>query len=209
MALTPSLDLPRSAWLAVARWTGLVTLGSVIISALASTALLGVLAQGINGPGLAASIIMPILLGGPTMFYLSLGRQKLKHANAQLQVLASTDWLTGCLNRRAFTDQVTAALASTGGAMPPHGALLIIDADHFKTINDRYGHERGDEALQLIAAAIKRASRSGDIVGRLGGEEFGVFLARADAIETDAVAEHIRWSVAAIDFPPARPTRYP
>ena len=59
------------------------------------------------------------------------------------------------------------------------GALLIIDADHFKKINDSFGHLTGDKALLEIAAAISRSIRSGDVLGRIGGEEFGAFLAGA------------------------------
>jgi diguanylate cyclase (GGDEF)-like protein len=149
------------------------------------------------------SIVMPLILGTPVMFYLALGRQRLKQANAELARLASTDWLTDCLNRRAFTQDVDKRLRWSGGAgLRAEGALLMIDADHFKTINDRFGHERGDEALQLIARAIRGAVREGDLVGRMGGEEFGVFLENADAATVAAIAEGIRAAITAQVFAP-------
>jgi diguanylate cyclase (GGDEF)-like protein len=83
------------------------------------------------------------------------------------------------------------------------GAFLVIDADHFKLVNDRYGHQKGDDALQLIARAIQTALRQGDIVGRIGGEEFGVFLPKAGFAQAGIVAERIRSQINEIEFPPA------
>jgi diguanylate cyclase (GGDEF)-like protein len=80
--------------------------------------------------------------------------------------------------------------------------LLFVDADDFKSVIDRFGHEAGDDALQLIASAIRQAVRSTDLVGRLGGEEFGVFLTDSDTATADHVAERIRRSVSAIAFAP-------
>ena len=80
--------------------------------------------------------------------------------------------------------------------------LLIIDADHFKKINDTFGHLAGDDALLEIAAAITRGLRVGDIVGRIGGEEFGALLVGADEAEAEAVAERIRREVETITFRP-------
>ena len=88
------------------------------------------------------------------------------------------------------------------GARADRGALLIIDADHFKTINDNFGHLTGDEALLLIASAIGRGVRSGDILGRIGGEEFGAFLVGATQEEAKRVAERIRSEVELIRFQP-------
>ncbi|TIP53219.1 MAG: GGDEF domain-containing protein, partial [Mesorhizobium sp.] len=72
---------------------------------------------------------------------------------------------------------------------------LVIDADHFKRINDSYGHLTGDEALLLIAGAIERGVRSGDVLGRIGGEEFAAFLVGASEHEAKHVAERIRREV--------------
>ena len=155
------------------------------------------LGQGLNGPGLAAAVALPVLVGGPVMLFHLIRLHQLRLANQKLQVLASTDWLTACLNRRAFTHQVTDHLTEA-----PEGAFLVIDADHFKVINDHYGHDRGDEALQLMAATIKASIRDGDLVGRIGGEEFGVFLKGANLETARIVAERIRKAIEKASFAP-------
>jgi diguanylate cyclase (GGDEF)-like protein len=99
------------------------------------------------------------------------------------------------LNREAFFEMLEKARMESG-----RGTLLIIDADNFKQINDNHGHLTGDAALLRICAAIERAARDCDIVGRIGGEEFGVFLAGADRAESLRVAERIRDAVAGIVF---------
>lgn len=80
--------------------------------------------------------------------------------------------------------------------------MLIIDADNFKSVNDHFGHDRGDEALIAIAKAIKDMLREPDLVGRLGGEEFGVFLPGASREQAELVAERIRQNVTAARFTP-------
>jgi len=88
-----------------------------------------------------------------------------------LSTLATTDTLTGLLNRRAFMDRANRSLTREGT-----GLLLLLDADHFKRINDQCGHGAGDAALVAIAAHLRAVLRPGDILGRLGGEEFAAFL---------------------------------
>jgi diguanylate cyclase len=82
------------------------------------------------------------------------------------------------------------------------GALLIIDVDHFKNVNDSFGHDCGDEALKIIAQAIKGVVREIDLVGRIGGEEFSVFLPGTDPNRTQLVAERIRAAVSTVEFYP-------
>ena len=190
-------ELPAAAWMTVIRWTLFVTIASVAASVAVSQAIMLTLSQGLSVAGLAAAAILPILLGTPLMFYHLLRLQQLRVANQKLQVLASTDWLTTCLNRRAFTHQVMGQLTEA-----PEGAFLVIDADHFKVINDHLGHDRGDEALQLMADTIKANVRDGDLVGRIGGEEFGVFLKEAKLETARLVAERIRRAIATASFAP-------
>lgn len=190
-------DLPGEAWATVFRWTGILVAASIAISVGVAHLIMSTLASGLSGPGLAAAITLPILLGGPTSFWHLVRLQQLKLANQKLQLLASTDWLTDCLNRRAFTHAVTDQMTQARC-----GALLVIDADNFKTINDRYGHDRGDEALQLLSEIIKSKVRDGDLVGRIGGEEFGVFLQNADGGTAHLVAERIRNGIKAAAFAP-------
>jgi diguanylate cyclase len=190
-------ELPGAAWVAIVRWTILVTIASTAISVAVSGLIIQMLGEGLNGPGLAAAIALPVLLGGPTILFHLVRLHQLRLANQKLQVLASTDWLTACLNRREFTHQVTGHLAEA-----PEGAFLVIDADHFKVINDHYGHDRGDEALRLMANTIKASIRDGDLVGRIGGEEFGVFLKGANLETARVVAERIRKAIEKTSFAP-------
>jgi len=106
------------------------------------------------------------------------------------------------LTRGAFTALVEGYLAQLGKASFPHkgGALLIVDADHFKAINDTMGHEAGDDALKLIARKIAGLLRTTDLIGRIGGEEFAVFLPGSSPMQAEVVAERIRLAVAEADF---------
>lgn len=96
-------------------------------------------------------------------------------AEQKLRTLAMTDGLTGLLNQRSFTQQGASLLAHAARHQLPVTALML-DVDHFKQINDTRGHEAGDRALQLFARLLGDTCRSGDLIGRLGGEEFGVLL---------------------------------
>ena len=122
---------------------------------------------------------------------------ELAAAHRRLEEKASRDTMTGMLNRESFFAVLEGSRRRTD-----RGALLIIDADHFKKINDSYGHLTGDRALLDIASAISAGVRAGDVLGRIGGEEFGAFLVGASAEEAIRVAERIRRGVEAIRFQP-------
>ncbi len=96
-------------------------------------------------------------------------------AEQKLRALAMTDGLTGVLNRRGFTKQAENMLSHAWRHHLPLTAL-VLDLDYFKQINDTHGHETGDRALKLFARLLEETCRTGDLVGRLGGEEFGVLL---------------------------------
>lgn len=100
--------------------------------------------------------------------------------------LARNDALTGLFNRRTFNELLALRLAQAerGGRS---GALLFVDLDNFKLVNDRFSHQRGDEALKCVAEKLKLGSRVGDVVARLGGDEFGLWLEDVD--EAGAVAK--------------------
>ncbi|ANN79086.1 GGDEF domain-containing protein [Bordetella flabilis] len=122
------------------------------------------------------------------------------------------DGLTELLNRRAFQERVTAHLrtmaAATGrrgtaaGGAPQRspGALVLCDVDHFKAINDRHGHAAGDKVLRGIANVLRCTTRANDIVGRLGGEEFGIFLPGAAVQEACAFAARLKEEIAGCEF---------
>ncbi len=135
---------------------------------------------------------------------LSRAHAELAAAHRRLAEKSKLDEMTGMLNRESFF----AALEGTR-RKSDRGALLIIDADHFKKINDNYGHLTGDDALLEITAAIARGVRSGDILGRIGGEEFAAFLVGATSDEARRVAERIRHEVEMIRFRPDREATVP
>ena len=113
-----------------------------------------------------------------------------------IERLAMTDDLTGLANRRAFLAAAERAIAQIDSvARSP--TLLIVDLDHFKRVNDAYGHRAGDQALQAAAHALARSVRDIDFVGRLGGEEFVVLLAAADEETARRAAESARAAIAA------------
>jgi diguanylate cyclase (GGDEF)-like protein len=113
-----------------------------------------------------------------------------------LRVVASRDDLTGLLNRKAFLDLAAEQLADrtiTRGA----GTLILADLDHFKSVNDTYGHAAGDLALQAFADACTATVRSTDLVGRYGGEEFVLLLPGTSAERAETIAEEISRRLAA------------
>ncbi len=141
---------------------------------------------------LVSATVLPVLLAGPLFFFLTLKLRELSIANHRLSDAASVDALTGCLNRGAFTQAVEAWFAGEAAeGRVPAGALLILDADRVTSINDRFGHAEGDEALKVIAHSVRGCVRQGDLVGRLGGEEFGVFLPRASSDAASVIAARI------------------
>ncbi|MBK5528837.1 diguanylate cyclase [Pseudomonas sp. TH06] len=125
----------------------------------------------------------------------------LMQANAELLSLATHDALTGVFNRRRFDEKLTEySLLSRRTGRP--FALLLIDADHFKRINDSHGHAVGDEVLQRLAQLIETSLRTTDFVARYGGEEFAVLLPEIAKPDTpEVVAEKIRSAVADAHFP--------
>jgi diguanylate cyclase len=159
------------------RWTFFGTVGCILFAQGANWLMFRELGQPALGRAIFSGTIIPILLAGPLFFYLTLKVRELAIANHKLADAASIDYLTRCLNRGAFMAHVEASLAA---ARTPDdrcgGALLVIDADQFKRINDRFGHGSGDEALRLIASTIRDAVGGKAVVGRLGGEEFAVFI---------------------------------
>jgi diguanylate cyclase (GGDEF)-like protein len=104
----------------------------------------------------------------------------------ELRQLAYRDPLTGLANRSRLQDRVDHALDRLRGRSPNRAAVLFIDLDHFKHLNDRFGHAKGDRALQIIAERIRGIIRPGDTAGRLGGDEFAIVLEDVDSAETVA-----------------------
>lgn len=116
---------------------------------------------------------------------------ELRLANRDLALLAQTDALTGTFNRRTFfslTEREIARQRRTGGDV----AVLMLDIDHFKVINDRFGHDAGDRALVQFACQVEDAIRAQDIFARLGGEEFALLLPDTTLAKALEVGERLR-----------------
>ncbi len=127
---------------------------------------------------------------------LNVAQERVTLQNEELQRLATRDVLTGCLNRRAFHEQ----LSTLYGLARRHGTPLsavMVDADHFKSVNDQYGHGRGDDVLREIGRRLNATVRQSDVVCRYGGEEFCVLLPLTPADAAAAVAETIRAALSA------------
>jgi diguanylate cyclase (GGDEF)-like protein len=108
---------------------------------------------------------------------------------------AKTDGLTGLLNHRGSQERLRAALGQSDGAPV---SVVVLDLDHFKRINDRYGHAEGDRVLAATASCLRSVVRESDAVGRLGGEEFVLVLPGMEAAEARAVAERARAAVSEV-----------
>jgi diguanylate cyclase (GGDEF)-like protein/PAS domain S-box-containing protein len=110
-----------------------------------------------------------------------------KRFETQLQHLADHDALTGLFNRRRFEEEV-AEYTEFSARYGEHGAVLLLDLDRFKYVNDTHGHKAGDEVIRTVGSALRDAVRKTDVVARLGGDEFAVLLKNADREETERVA---------------------
>lgn len=146
---------------------------------------------------LQLAFFIPILLAIPLFSYIGIKLQQLSRANYLLKQANRIDGLTQCLNRTTFTADVNVTFTqrAADGSRRTSG-LLIIDADHFKQINDRFGHLVGDQVLVSVSSLIQLIVGDRGLVGRLGGEEFGVFLTDASPQSLFEVAEQIRQTVA-------------
>lgn len=143
----------------------------------------------------------PVMIEGEPEGLVLLQEDITEHKNYQatLERLATTDHLTGLLNRRAFLDATEREIRRAHRYGQPL-ALIMLDVDHFKRINDGHGHPAGDEVLRRIAATCRGMLRDGDLMGRLGGEEFAITLVQPPLQVATAVAERLRKAVSELDI---------
>lgn len=186
---------------------------AAVLSVLASLAIcfiaVPLMGGRVDGNGLIMAIACPLLISWPVSAFqfaqqarlrrirdeLRIAHADLKRAHRELYEKSRIDEMTGAMNRETFFATVEATCRGGGPE-----SLVYIDADHFKSINDTYGHHAGDAALRRIAAAIRDVLGSDALWGRIGGEEFAVFLpgiGHADACRT---AEDIRSAVETISL---------
>lgn len=144
-------------------------------------------ARALQGVVIVLTAVLAILLAG-----FAIGQWRTTH---RMRHLALTDELTGVPNRRAVLSRLERLLKDGRTAC----ALLIVDIDHFKQINDRFGHPEGDQALQLVARCLRDQVCDPAFFGRLGGEEFAVVLPSAQVGEARALAERIRERIMVLD----------
>jgi diguanylate cyclase (GGDEF)-like protein len=160
---------------------------------------------GLSGFELAAlvSVLLSITIAGPLLLVLGSKLRDLSSLRQRYAQAVSHDSLTSVLTGPTFSALVGAF--GTAASEPRRGALVVIDADQFKLINERFGHSAGDQALRLLSDVIRQCVRSGDLIGRLGGQRFGVFLPGATRQNAEDVAERIRVAVSEAYFAPSGP----
>lgn len=147
-----------------------------------------------------ASPSFATLLGPAFLLFTGLLLVVIADASARLVSRATTDALTGLANRASFLERAERELARaerSGGTL----ALVMLDVDHFKRFNDRYGHQTGDRVLALAGRALAATIRGIDLAGRYGGEEFVFVLVDVDEESARAVVERVRAAVARIGLP--------
>jgi diguanylate cyclase (GGDEF)-like protein len=142
------------------------------------------------------NVLIPLLIAPPFFYFLLSQMRQLAVAHEEAVTLATLDGLTCLLNRRAFAEMVDGYFERAQKAsIRTNGALLVIDVDHFKLVNDEFGHDIGDQALRLIATTISSSVREADLVGRIGGEEFCVFIPGQPPETIRVAAERLRQAV--------------
>lgn len=183
----------------VSRWPAIIMFFAHGALFLLRTPMIALLPVATNSDGVFGSVWMTVLSFEALLLTISSAflllamakeRTELRHRTA-----AMVDPLTGIANRRSFL-QDASILAKRHIGNPRPTAVLVLDLDHFKSINDRFGHAFGDRVLEIFTEAARKSMRGSDLVGRLGGEEFAAVLADTTCEKAVAVAERIRESFA-------------
>ena len=125
---------------------------------------------------------------------------EIRRQNAELERLATHDPLTGCMNRRRLFQIFDSEWKSADRHDHPLSCVMV-DVDHFKSINDNLGHSAGDVVLQRVATALVETARESDLVSRYGGEEFCIILPHTDLADAERAAERFRVGIASIEMP--------
>lgn len=182
-------------------------LGSVVVVGGLSVASYLTMAVSVSGASWSYEALFAVMLGCTGAMSAWQARNHDSQRTALMEV-SLADPLTGCLNRRGFEERAVAEIAAA--CRHAHqGAVLVLDVDHFKQVNDRHGHAAGDELLRWVVATLKRTVRPADAIGRLGGDEFAVLYAEiepVDALESaarirEALSERSPCSVGLATFP--------
>ncbi len=199
-----ALPVPALIWCAL-RYTLFPTL---VLTASMSTVQLFAIALGLMRlPDIDLHYINAIMSARLGIALVALGPMAVAIVNGarndllrRLDYVARHDHLTGVLRRGAFLERASANLADLAASGRP-ASVLMIDIDHFKRINDRYGHGGGDRVLAAVASELTSGLRGDAVLGRMGGEEFAVLLPGLGTAEARDVAERLRRRVAALSLP--------
>lgn len=154
------------------------------------------LLQGGLSQGLTFMIGFIALLGSGFGFVLACFERLAR----RMEEMAALDGMTGCLNR-STTDTLLEHTLERGRREGEPVAFALLDLDHFKQINDAHGHRAGDAALRAFAAEVRSRLRASDVLGRVGGEEFGIILPGTDGPGAARLIEEVRRAVAALELP--------
>jgi diguanylate cyclase len=193
----PAVSRMQNVWLVV---TGVFA--SLLLSIFVNALLLYVPALTSFGRSMVSAVILPVCISLPLLTAYAGLRKRLSDRQRELDRAASHDRLTDFYAPGAFS-QVVDRRAAVLPSDNPSGAFLIVHADGLHIINKRHGLEAGDDALTLIAVAIRSSVRATDIVGRIGATMFGLFLPGAGEAEATDVAERISANVRDVYFGPA------
>lgn len=155
------------------------------------------------GRSVVSAVVVPLLIAIPVFSYLGIQREELRRYRRALTRAASRDLVTDCFNGTAFSSMIERRATQAQLAGQRHGAFLIAEVGKMREINMRFGFSWSEEALKLVAATIRTSIRSGDIVGRISANEFGIFLPGAGREQAVQVGERIRADVNAAYFTPA------
>lgn len=179
-----------------------------LVAAAAVALAAGIELQALQSGLVARLATVPLLLCYPIMVGLTAYRlaRRVQQQNEQLRALSATDGLTGLPNHTSWEQAVEREFARCRRSGHP-SSVLMLDLDHFKSINDTHGHAAGDAVLRKVAEILRGILRAHDVPGRYGGEEFGVLLPGSDAAGAEAIAERVRRRLEAAAIGPGRSLR--
>ncbi|MEP2630769.1 MAG: GGDEF domain-containing protein [Rhizobiaceae bacterium] len=179
MESTMRFDTKKKVYFAV--------IATTVISILMSLLITGIIQGGLGKfEAIAPAFLVPLCVAPLVSFWGYSQAHKIEELNMKLQHLLNHDELTNVHSRSYFFD------AAANDPAKEAAVFLMIDADHFKDINDTYGHQIGDKALRHLSDLISRQCRKSDVVARLGGEEFGIYMPKTDIGTAELLAERIR-----------------
>ena len=173
------------------RTTLLLVLFSVLASVALSIVMLFLIVGEVSPGLLLIAFFNPAVIAPPIVYSFTRLLAHLDRTEEQMRRLATEDSLTRTYNRRHFSDLAERAWAHAARHARPL-SLLMLDADHFKSVNDTYGHAAGDAVLTRLAEVCRESLRASDVVGRYGGEEFVILLSETDSSKAQKTAERLR-----------------